>query len=199
MSKRDKGRHANLKRRKPDFMAGLGGGAVLIGTAVMLVSSSSVDIAQAAALHSDQTSAFKTAASSLAGKASPQGTQWPGMCGPLGPQSGSGGNWSCMGSQGSQGAQGAQGSLGSTVVVTTTASVGTTGSKTVSVSCPSGSTATGGGYSFTSKVNDPTRILYTDRPTGGSSSTPPTGWQISFEDNGANKNQTVTVYAVCSG
>src|ERR1700733_5331023 len=111
MSKRGKGHHGSAKRRKPDFKAGLGGGAVFIGPAAMLVSSP-VGIAQAAAtMHSEQASAFKTSTSLLVRQAGGQSAPWASTCGPVGaqgPQGGSGqGSWNCSpGNQGSQGAPG---------------------------------------------------------------------------------------------
>src|ERR1700722_16779840 len=94
MSKRGKGSHASAKRRKPDFRSGLGGGAVLIGTAAMLVSSPA-GIAQATtthAVHADQTSVFKVNSSPLARQAGVQTVPWSGACGvgAQGPQGGSG-------------------------------------------------------------------------------------------------------------
>jgi hypothetical protein len=110
MSKRGKAKHANIKCRKPDVMAELAGGAVLVGTAAILISSPA-DVAQAATVHSDQASTSGTTAPSLAGQSSPQSAWGYQACGPVGPQgpqggSGQGGsfNWGC--SAGNQGPQG---------------------------------------------------------------------------------------------
>jgi hypothetical protein len=35
-------------------------------------------------------------------------------------------------------------------------------------------------------------------PTGGSTSTPPTGWQVTFISSNGSTASNVTVYAVCS-
>lgn len=262
MSKRGKGRHASVKRRKPDFRSGLGGGAVLIGTAAMLVSSPTADTAQAAPLHSDQASAFKTPASSLA-QAGAQGAPWGGTCGPVGPQgpqggSGQGqGNWcSTQGFQGTpmpqfpgvpvgtkgvppctpppiqiKGAQGFQcgpqgppGKTGPTGPTgprgypghrgktrptgpagTASTSVWTRlhyihgGTNTDSVNCPYGTTATGGGYAFGGRIADNPPALISSRPSGGSMSSGPTDWTISFRQGRVGTSGDVRVYAVCTG
>ena len=79
------------------------------------------------------------------------------------------------------------------------------GNNTINVTCPSG-IATGGGYIFR---NISALLLPTvgeDAPLGGSTTTPPTGWQVSFPLTSTllatllalPTPPTVTVYAVCS-
>jgi hypothetical protein len=74
------------------------------------------------------------------------------------------------------------------------------GLQSVSVSCPAGATAAGGGYSFTGM--GPANIpMGSDAPLGGSRSTGPTGWRIAFPVTASLRDQkgaTVTVYAECS-
>lgn len=106
----------------------------------------------------------------------------PGRPGPQGPQ-GEQGEQGPQGNQGSQGNQGAQGTVGSSYVKTVTAS------NNVTVNCDTGDVATGGGASVT---NGNLSATY---PIGGTTDTPPTGWQAIQT---AGNPDNITVYVVCA-
>jgi hypothetical protein len=61
---------------------------------------------------------------------------------------------------------------------------------TVRAECPTGSAATGGGYS---SVNN--NAATASAPVLGADGTTPTGWEVSF---GGNANQAKTVWVVCA-
>ena len=117
-----------------------------------------------------------------------------------------------LGAQGPQGAQGAQGSRGaegprglaaaaSVSSVTATIDRLGVGLQSVTASCPAGTTAAGGGYSFAGLGPSSIPSIGSDAPVGGSATTGPTAWTIAFPVSASLKDiqgATVTVYADCS-
>jgi hypothetical protein len=89
------------------------------------------------------------------------------------------------------------------VTATQTISLLPIGFSTASVSCPAGTTAEGGGYTFSSNIIS--ALLPTDSsdaPVGGGPTTGPTGWAITYPVSAGLSGflgASVTVYAVCSG
>ena len=73
------------------------------------------------------------------------------------------------------------------------------GTNTDSVNCPYGTTATGGGYAFGGRIADNPPDLISSRPSGGSMSSGPTDWTISFRQGRVGTSGDVKVYAVCIG
>ncbi|MEI2730501.1 MAG: hypothetical protein V9G08_00520 [Dermatophilaceae bacterium] len=73
------------------------------------------------------------------------------------------------------------------------ASTTSPGANGITVSCPAGSYAIGGGGYTT----DPNARQYYTRPLGGSSTAPATGWQWNWFTTGGSTG-TYTVYAICS-
>jgi hypothetical protein len=127
-----------------------------------------------------------------------QGVQGgPGTTGAQGPTGAQG----AAGTQGAQGPQGLAAAAGVVSVVQDT-NLLPLGLQTVSASCPGGEIATGGGYAFNGTILS---VLIpsvgNSSPVGGSPSTGPTGWNITFPVTTALTallGGTVTVYAVCS-
>ena len=89
------------------------------------------------------------------------------------------------------------------MTATQTISLLPVGFSTASASCPAGTFALSGGYTFSSNIL-PALVPAdsSDAPVGGSSSTGPTGWAITYPVTvglSALLGASVTVYAVCSG
>jgi hypothetical protein len=87
------------------------------------------------------------------------------------------------------------------VPVTTDIDLLAVGLQSVSASCPAGTVAAGGGYSFTGIGPSAIPSIASDAPVGGSPTTGPTGWTIAFPVTASLKDiqgATVTVYADCS-
>jgi hypothetical protein len=107
------------------------------------------------------------------------------------------------GPQGSPGARGPRGPAAATSVVPVTASIDrlAVGLQSVSASCPTGTVAAGGGYSFTGIGPASIPSISSDAPVGGSATTGATGWTVTFPVSSSLKDiqgATVTVYADCS-
>ena len=139
-------------------------------------------------------------ASGAQGDAGVQGA--PGVTGATGSQGNTGaqGSQGATGTQGPQGTQGFQGSQGSganTVIETSTGPtatsiLGANATSSASVSCPSNFPfAVGGGFSGT-EASFPNYST----PTGGSTTSPATGWQASLTINSGSI--AATVYVICS-
>jgi hypothetical protein len=131
----------------------------------------------------------------------PQGAE--GATGPAGPTGNTGpigstgatgatGATGPTGSTGDTGATGATGAVGTTSKVITTAGASANGLATSS--CPTGDYAIGGGGSSPTATD----VLASSIPTGGSSTTPATGWSVKFTNAGAASTATVSAYVVCS-
>jgi hypothetical protein len=77
------------------------------------------------------------------------------------------------------------------------------GFSTASVSCPAGTVAEGGGYTFSSNIISALLpVVSSNAPVGGGPATGPTGWAITYPVGpglSALLGANVTVYAVCSG
>lgn len=71
------------------------------------------------------------------------------------------------------------------------------GLQSVSASCPAGTVAAGGGYSFTGVGPAQIPSVGSNAPVGGSATTGPTGWTVTFPVTDLLKGiqgATVTVY-----
>ena len=77
------------------------------------------------------------------------------------------------------------------------------GFSTASVSCPAGTTAEGGGYTFSSNIISALIPAdSSDAPVGGGPTTGPTGWAITYPVTvglSSLLGASVTVYAICNG
>jgi len=133
------------------------------------------------------------------GPAGPQGPEGPeGAVGPQGP-AGPVGPAGADGADGEDGAQGPAGPTGATGAVgpagvsgyelaTNQAGFSGNGAKSVSVSCPAGTVALGGGYQSTVPVN-----VSASSPTGGGA-----GWTVTVNRTSGKGSFTVTVTATCA-
>jgi hypothetical protein len=108
-----------------------------------------------------------------------------------------------QGAPGSRGAQGPRGMAAAASVSSVTATIDrlAVGLQSVTASCPAGTTAASGGYSFTGIGPSSIPSVGSDAPVGGSATTGPTAWTIAFPVSASLKDiqgATVTVYADCS-
>jgi hypothetical protein len=78
--------------------------------------------------------------------------------------------------------------------VSSTQSLNSFGATIGTQSCPAGTFAVSGGFSVNNAVTAPD--MGQSFPVGGSSTSPPTGWQAT--DFVASIGGTLTVYAICS-
>ena len=122
--------------------------------------------------------------------------------GPQGPQGprGYAGNTGTLGATGASGPTGATGATGSTGPVGDTGVIGgetvVTASAvgTATATCPTGKFAlSGGGTDAT-----PGDILNVSVPAGGSATTSPTGWTVTFDTGSSVTTNSVTASVVCS-
>ena len=76
------------------------------------------------------------------------------------------------------------------------------GFSTASVSCPAGTVAEGGGYTFSSTITaSEIPPVSSDASVGGGPTSGPTGWAITYPVSAVlsgTPDASVTVYAVCS-
>ncbi len=140
------------------------------------------------------------------GAVGPQGLEGPqglagiqGVAGPQGLQgeTGATGATGAIGPQGLEGPQGLQGEKGDVGIsgysVQTQVSATTSSNKRVTVSCPTGQRALGGGASLQTGVEGSVSIYSSAPLTDGS------GWTVSaVENDGTTRNWTVTAFAICA-